>query len=123
MIGSQFGGFPVPSAARPPVAQQGGISWVQGEAGANAAFVPFGQTAVFFDSNSDRFWMKSVDPTGRPLPLQEFSYARVVPAQEQAAAPALTREEVQEMINQALAAFQQKEVISHEQHDLSADAE
>jgi len=123
MIGQQFSGYPIPSAARQPVTQQGGINWVQGEAGANAAFVPFGQTAVFFDSNSDRFWLKTVDPTGRPMPLQEFSYSRVVPAQEQPGAHGLSREEVQAMIDKALASISKKEARPNEQHDIPTNEE
>lgn len=99
------------SAPQPPLPRmqqiqpQGGINWVQGEAGANAAFVPFGQSGVFFDSNSDRFWIKSVDPSGRPFPLQPYRYEPIVEAGPAAAQPALTREDVQAMIDDALAAL------------------
>ena len=108
MIGQPSFSF-TPSIPRAPGMQpQGGIKWVQGEAGANAAFVPFGQSDVFFDSNSDRFWIKTVDPNGRPFPLQPYRYMKE-PEPMQPSANPLTREEVQEMINAALSGLRQKE--------------
>lgn len=93
-----------PLPRTPQVQPQSGINWVQGEAGANAAFVPYGQSGVFFDANSDCFWIKSVDPSGRPFPLQPYRYEPIVEAVHAEAAPALTREDVQAMIDEALAA-------------------
>lgn len=54
-----------------------GIQWVQGENGAKSYIVPQGQSALLMDSESSRFYIKSVDNTGMPLPLRIFEYNEV----------------------------------------------
>lgn len=52
----------------------GGITWVQGEAGAKSAFVKPGKSKLLVDSEDDVFYIKSVDISGMPLPLRVFDY-------------------------------------------------
>jgi hypothetical protein len=61
-------------------AQQGannGLVWVQGMEGAKAHFVPAGATVMLMDSEGDRFYLKSSDMSGMPLPLRVFEYKEV----------------------------------------------
>jgi len=50
------------------------IIWVQGESGAKAYPVAPGNSLALFDSESDRFFIKSTDASGMPLPLRVFNY-------------------------------------------------
>ena len=54
--------------------QQGGINWVQGEAGAKSFNVLAGQTVMLMDSEENVFYIKSTDASGMPLPLRIFDY-------------------------------------------------
>lgn len=54
-----------------------GLVWVQGEAGAKSYIVPPGGTALLMDSESQRFYIKSSDPSGMPSPLRVFEYAEI----------------------------------------------
>ena len=58
--------------------QQGGINWVQGEAGAKSFNVGAGQTAMLMDSENNVFYIKSTDVSGMPLPLRIFDYTERV---------------------------------------------
>ena len=58
----------------PPVAQQQGILWVQGEEAAKAYMVAPGATVLLMDSEGQSFYLKSTDPQGMPLPLRIFDY-------------------------------------------------
>lgn len=54
-----------------------GLVWVQGMEGAKAHFVPSGATVMLMDSEGDRFYLKSSDMSGMPLPLRVFEYKEV----------------------------------------------
>jgi hypothetical protein len=54
--------------------QSGGLIWVQGEAGAKSYPVSAGQSVLLMDSESNRFFIKSADVSGMPLPLRIFDY-------------------------------------------------
>ena len=54
-----------------------GIQWVQGEAGAKSYIVPQGQNVLLMDSESSRFYIKSSDSSGMPLPLRIFEYNEI----------------------------------------------
>ena len=58
-----------------PQQQSGGLIWVQGEAGAKSHPVGAGQSVLLMDSESNRFFIKSADASGMPLPLRIFDYA------------------------------------------------
>lgn len=70
------------------VPQNNGICWVQGEQGAKSYLVAPNSTALLMDSECQKFYIKSSDPSGMPLPLRTFSFHEIVgkqaPAQEQA---------------------------------------
>ena len=59
-----------------PMAQQGnnGLIWVQGEAGAKSYLVSPGNTVMLMDSEGERFYLKSADASGMPMPLRIFEY-------------------------------------------------
>ena len=57
-----------------PSQSQGGIIWCQGENGAKSYPVAPGTSLPIFDSEEKSFYIKSVDITGRPLPLRIFDY-------------------------------------------------
>lgn len=64
----------------PPTTQQmaqngnNGLIWVQGEAGAKSYIVAPGNTVMLMDSESERFYLKSADSSGMPMPLRIFDY-------------------------------------------------
>ncbi len=60
-----------------PMMQQpesNGILWVQGEAGAKSWAVAPGKSVLLMDSESNKFYIKSSDPSGMPMPLRVFDY-------------------------------------------------
>ena len=59
-----------------PMAQQAnnGLIWVQGEAGAKSYLVAPGNTVMLMDSEGERFYLKSADASGMPMPLRIFEY-------------------------------------------------
>lgn len=54
-----------------------GLVWVQGIEAAKAQFVPAGQTVLLMDSEGERFYLKSSDASGMPMPLRVFRYEEV----------------------------------------------
>ena len=61
----------------------GGLIWVQGEAGAKSYLVAPGTNIMLMDSESQVFYIKSADASGVPLPLRIFDYTeRVANAQQ-----------------------------------------
>ncbi|MBO5740144.1 MAG: hypothetical protein J6R52_03690 [Alphaproteobacteria bacterium] len=71
--------FQQPMAQPPapaPMTQQtnNGLVWVQGEAGAKSYLVAPGNTVMLMDSEGERFFLKSADASGMPLPLRVFEY-------------------------------------------------
>ena len=62
------------------------ITWVQGETGAKSYLVGAGQSALLMDSEQSRFYIKSTDASGMPLPLRVFEYSEVT-TQNEAATP------------------------------------
>ncbi len=58
-----------------PVQQNNnGLIWVQGESGAKSYLVAPNTTVLLMDSESQRFYLKSSDASGMPLPLRIFEY-------------------------------------------------
>ena len=49
-------------------------TWVQGEAGAKSYLVAPNTTVLLMDSESERFFIKTADAIGMPLPLRLFEY-------------------------------------------------
>lgn len=67
---------PVTPPTTQPMSQQGnsGLIWVQGEAGAKSFLVAPGNTVMLMDSEGERFYLKSADASGMPMPLRIFDY-------------------------------------------------
>ena len=67
---------PFTQTAPQPMTQQAnsGLVWVQGEAGAKSFLVAPGNTVMLMDSEGERFFLKSADASGMPLPLRTFEY-------------------------------------------------
>lgn len=57
-----------------PQQNEGGILWVQGEAGAKSWAVAPGKSVMLMDSESNTFYIKSSDTSGMPMPLRIFDY-------------------------------------------------
>lgn len=51
-----------------------GLIWVQGESGAKSYLVAPNSTVMLMDSEGERFYLKSADASGMPLPLRVFEY-------------------------------------------------
>lgn len=60
-----------------PAASNNGLNWVQGETGAKSYMVAPGNTVLLMDSEGQRFYLKSSDASGMPLPLRVFEYAEI----------------------------------------------
>lgn len=59
-----------------------GIVWVQGEAGAKAYPVASNNSVLLMDSESEKFYIKTTDASGMPMPLRVFSYKEVTGSPE-----------------------------------------
>ena len=55
----------------------GNIIWVQGEAGAKSYIVAPGMTVLLMDSEGDKFYIKSTDASGMPMPLRVFEHKEI----------------------------------------------
>ena len=88
--------------------QRNGINWVQGLEGAKAYPVMAGNDGVvLFDSDADRFYIKSADQTGMPR-MRIFNYQEVgQPTQEKETKEVdmsgyVTKEELEERLSELL---------------------
>lgn len=64
--------------------QSSGVIWVQGEEGAKAYMVAPGNSVMMLDSEGSRFYIKSTDQSGMPLPLRVFDFKERAAAQQAA---------------------------------------
>ena len=87
---------PVAPPTTQPIAQQGnsGLIWVQGEAGAKSYIVSPGNTVMLMDSEGERFYLKSADASGMPMPLRIFEYKERTEAPHQASSAPVTAQNV-----------------------------
>ena len=111
-----------PQQYQQPIAQPqqsgNGLIWVQGEAGAKSYLVAPGNTVMLMDSESERFYIKSADASGMPLPLRVFAYQELTqqcvqtPVVAEQANPSnfITREEFEQRLASLVA---QKEVANN----------
>lgn len=60
-----------------PSAANSGLQWVQGETGAKSYYVAPNTTVLLMDSEAPKFYLKTVDASGMPLPLRVFKYEEV----------------------------------------------
>lgn len=54
-----------------------GLLWVQGETGAKSYLVAPNCTVLLMDSEAQKFYIKSADASGMPIPLRVFEYKEV----------------------------------------------
>ena len=86
-----------------PTQQTGnGPVWVQGESAAKSYPVAPNNTVWLMDSEVDRFYLKSADASGMPLPLRTFVYheqtAQATPKVSEAGQPAfVTKTELDDL--------------------------
>jgi hypothetical protein len=98
-----------------PYQTSGKPVWVQGVEGAKAQYVAPGDSGIFMDSERQRFYIKTVDVSGVPMPLRAFDYKEVVEAAPQiTAASGVTREEFDELVKR-VNAFEMKGEQTNEQ--------
>ena len=83
-------------ASQPMQAQQpnNGLIWVQGESGAKSYLVAPNTTVMLMDSEGERFYLKSADASGMPLPLRIFDYKERTTAAQQAFGGSVAAESV-----------------------------
>lgn len=62
-------------AQNAPTTQNNGLIWVQGETGAKSYMIAPNSTVLLMDSEAQKFYLKSTDASGMPLPLRTFTYA------------------------------------------------
>ena len=69
----------VPQIPTPATQQQAssGLVWVQGETGAKGYLVAPNNTVLLMDAETNRFYLKSSDGSGMPLPLRVFEYTEI----------------------------------------------
>ena len=61
-----------------PQQNNNGLIWVQGETGAKSYLVAPNTTIMLMDSESSKFYLKSADASGMPMPLRTFEYKEIV---------------------------------------------
>lgn len=65
---------PVQQMPTPAQQTNNGLVWVQGEVAAKSYPVAPNSTVMLMDSEGERFYLKSADASGMPLPLRVFEY-------------------------------------------------
>ena len=68
---------PMVQQPQPQPQTNNGLIWVQGEAGAKSYLVAPNTTIMLMDSEQNRFFLKSADASGMPLPLRTFEFAEI----------------------------------------------
>lgn len=91
---------PMDTMRAAPDPAPGGITWVQGEAGAKSYMVPRGGSALLMDSENPYLYLKATDASGMPQQLRKF---RLVEETAAAQAPAIdpqyvTRDELEKRL-------------------------
>ena len=79
-LGQAYTPVQVPQQNVAPVqnpVQNNGLIWIQGEQAAKSYMVAPNTTVLLMDSESQRFYLKSSDASGMPLPLRIFEYSEV----------------------------------------------
>lgn len=77
----------IPQAPQAPQQNQNGLIWVQGETGAKSYLVAPNTTVMLMDSETQRFYLKSSDASGMPLPLRIFEYKEMTKSAAEPSAP------------------------------------
>lgn len=83
-----------------PAQTNDGIVWVQGESGAKSFLVAPNKSVLLMDSESQKFYIKTSDASGMPLPLRTFEYTEKKAAVEpEKVQDFVTREEYQSLMS------------------------
>ena len=91
---------------QPVQANDSGVIWVQGEAGAKSWVVPPGKSVMLMDSENSVFYIKTADNSGVPLPLRIFDYT------ERTAQNTTSAEAVQTVNSQYVTKDELKEILA-----------
>lgn len=75
--GQTVTGFPATAQSQPTQQNNNNLVWVSGESGAKSLMIPANSTVFLMDSEADRFYLKSSDASGMPLPLRVFAYQEI----------------------------------------------
>jgi len=67
--------YPYPQPAQQQ--KDNGLVWVQGESGAKSYLVAPGATVLLMDSEGSKFYLKTADASGVPMPLRVFEYKEI----------------------------------------------
>lgn len=92
-----------------PASSNGGLVWVQGETGAKSYLVAPNTTVLLMDSEALKFYIKSTDNSGMPMPLRVFEY-KEVGNQQTPQGDFVTREEFEKKIAELSEKKTKKEV-------------
>lgn len=76
-----------------PQTANNSLVWVQGVEGAKAHVTAPGVPALLMDSECERFYIKTTDASGMPLPLRVFEYKEVTNANTSKALEYVTQDE------------------------------
>lgn len=111
---TQYNAYPTQMNVGATQPTQNGIVWVQGEAGAKSYLVGAGQSVLLMDSESNKFYIKSTDVSGMPMPLRVFEYSEKTQAGQQTAptaqgSPYVTHEELKRWTDDLLAKIAREE--------------
>ena len=106
-MGGNFGGAMQDNLSQYRAAQaqnqqnMSGAVWVQGEVGAKSYPVAPGNSVVLMDSESARFYIKTADISGVPMPLRvfEFKEGGGAPTPTADMSQFVTKEELQEALS------------------------
>lgn len=95
--------MPMQMSGQAQMPNNSSIIWVQGEVGAKAYPVAAGASVILMDSEENRFFIKSTDASGMPLPLRVFTYTEEVATQRSYdsghdTGDYVTRKELEEML-------------------------
>ena len=85
---------PMPSQPMQVQQPNNGLIWVQGESGAKSYLVAPNAIVMLMDSEGERFYLKSADASGMPLPLRIFDYKERTTTAQQAFGGVVTGESV-----------------------------
>ena len=100
-----------------------GMNWVDGDEGANRYPVAPGYSVPLFDKNDKRFFIKSVDVSGMPMPLRYFRYEEEIIKKEPENVPNnyVTKTELDEFQNGMLTRMEEmmQKYISTEKKNLN----
>lgn len=85
----------------PTTNQNNSIIWVQGESGAKSYLVAPNTSVLLMDSEQSRFYIKSTDASGMPMPLRIFEYVEKkddIKTEPTSSTEYVTREEFEERL-------------------------